>query len=141
MISEKKVTDFPCRQLLSVSPYKYPQCFPTHPTIVPEQPPPPSSVTNLKWFNNTFDLPADTVSTFSGSLYIKGDKRSIVAGCQTCSFTNDASWCFLVAADTCQKSLMTDSHTGNHFILHFSFPPVKPPLLKPVHVIGEYFPF
>ena len=40
MFSEKKVTDFPCRQLLSVSPYKYPQCFPTHPTIVPEQPPP-----------------------------------------------------------------------------------------------------
>ena len=33
MISEKKVTDFPCRQLLSVSPYKYQQCFPAHPAI------------------------------------------------------------------------------------------------------------
>ena len=59
------------------------------------------------------------ISAILMSLHIKGNKRSIVAGCQTCSFTNDASWCFLVAADTCQKSLMTDSHTGNHFILHF----------------------
>ena len=62
----------------------------------------------------------NAVGTLPGSLYIKGNERRIITGCQSCRLADNAAWRFLMTADTRHELLMPHAHTGNHhFILHF----------------------
>lgn len=113
----------PCKQWISVSPYKPAQYCLIYLSTVPGRLPPQLSH-QLKMIQQmSLAGQIDTFHAFFGNLYVKSDKRGIISGSQTGYFPYNTAGRLLLATDARHKLFMTNSQTNTHhnLILYFLF--------------------